>query len=292
MKIDGATQVVGLIGWPVAHSFSPAMHNAAAAALGLNLVYVPLPVPPSAVGAAVQGLAALGFRGVNVTVPHKLAVMAYLDEVEPGARAIGAVNTVVVSRNEHEQWRLAGYNTDWSGFLSDVKAVAGHVEGRDVIVLGAGGSARAVVYALGRAGGRLYVLARRPQQAQQLIDDLQNALPQATVAAGSLADLRAVAARAHRPLIVNTTPVGMRREEAPAPDASVWPVTLPFPEDSFVYDLVYNPRETALMRQAQASGCRTVNGLGMLLRQGAQAFQLWTGTAPDLDVMRKALEEK
>jgi len=280
-QIDGGTRLIGLLGWPVEHSFSPAMHNAAAAALGLNWVYLPLPVRPAAVGTAVRGLAALGFVGVNVTVPHKQAVIPYLDDLSAAARTLGAVNTIVV---QHEpKPNLLGDNTDWNGFLDDLDAQHVALSGRDCLVLGAGGSARAVAYALDERGGRLVILARRPEQAAHLLtdlglDDVHEVRP--------LASLAQVVGRMQAPLIVNTTPLGM----SPMVDQSVWPAELPIPPGSFVYDLVYNPRQTRLMTQAAAAGCATSNGLGMLLRQGARAFALWTGQQPDISVMAQALE--
>lgn len=272
--------MTGLIGWPVSHSFSPAMHNAALAVLGLNWVYVPLPVPPDRVGDAVRGLPALGFQGVNVTVPHKQAVMPFLDEISPAAQAIGAVNTILV---EQESGRLLGFNTDWRGFLADLVAKEVEVNGRHCLVLGAGGSARGIVYALFQAGGRVLLLARRPEQAYQLAADLGNGFVEEI---RSLAELESTAAQTKAPLIINTTPLGM----SPHVNGSPWPDDVPVPAGSFVYDLVYNPPETRLMRQALDAGCHACNGLGMLLRQGAISFALWTGSDPDLSVMQEALE--
>jgi shikimate dehydrogenase len=283
--IDGKTQLVGLLGWPVSHSFSPAMHNAAAEALGLNWVYVPLPVRVQELQEALAGLPSLGFRGVNVTVPHKQNVMPLLDEVEAGARLIGAVNTITINRRasaaEH-RWLLSGTNTDWVGFLTDLEANEVQVGRRDCLVLGAGGSARAVVYALLQAGARVHLLARRPDQAQQLAYDFRHA---GNVHSGSLADLPEYISDLLAPLIVNSTPLGM----TPQVDQSVWPADLPFPKDAFIYDLVYNPKQTLFMRQALAGGCRASNGLGMLVYQGALAFEIWTGKIPDIQVMRSAL---
>jgi shikimate dehydrogenase len=282
MNINGRTQLIGLIGWPIAHSFSPAMHNAAAAALGLNWAYLPLSVPPAAVAAAVRGLPALGFRGVNVTVPHKQAVIPLLDEVAAGARAIGAVNTIVV---DPEDGRLSGTNTDWSGFLADLQGRGVAVAGRHCLVLGAGGSARAVAYALATAGAQVTVLARRPEQGQQLATDLQPFVPLHVLHTRPWSQLASLVATSQAPLIVNTTPLGM----APHVNTSPWPDNCPWPADAFLYDLVYNPIETQLMRQAQVAGCAAVNGLEMLVQQGAQAFALWTGQMPDVAVMRAAI---
>lgn len=293
--ISGKTQLVGLLGWPVAHSLSPAMHNAAAAALGLDLAYVPLPVRAEDVATAVRALSALHFLGANVTVPHKQAVIPFLDELDPGARAIGAVNTIV-----NGQWSIAdgqwstvngqlltGHNTDWSGFLADLRELGVEVAGRDCLVLGAGGSARAVAYGLASAGGRVQVLARRPEQAQALVEAIgpQVVGMQGWLNGWPLAELATAVRHTTAPLIVNTTPLGM----SPQIDRSPWPDDLPIPSGAFVYDLVYNPATTQLMRQAAAQDCQTANGLGMLLWQGAQAFRLWTGHTPDTTIMRAAL---
>lgn len=285
MHIDGKTRLVGIIGWPVAHSFSPAMHNAAFAALGLNWAYVPLPLHPDAVATAVSALSALGFRGVNVTVPHKQTILRHLDTVADGARAIGAVNTVVFQTESAPGARAVGHNTDWAGFLADLAGMGVEIDGRDCIVLGAGGSARAVAYALAHAGGRVQVLARRPEQAAQLVGDLAPYVDSNAIHAQDLARLETAVAAASAPLIVNTTPLGM----SPRPKRSVWPDDLAFPRDAFAYDLVYNPAETRFMQQARSAGCEAANGLGMLLHQGALAFRLWTAQDPDLEVMRAAL---
>lgn len=284
--MNGKTQLVGLMGWPVSHSFSPAMHTAALAAARLNWAYVPLPVKPEEVETAVSGLRALGFKGCNVTVPHKQTVMPCLDVIDPAAQAIGAVNTIVVEQNEESgerreerRERLVGYNTDWLGFLRDLEMLGVNTTGQPCLVLGAGGSARAVVYALRHAGAQVQLLARRPSQAQQLIQDLTTAQSATPITL------------AERPfshpyvLIVNTTPLGM----TPHIETTPWPEDIPIPATTFVYDLVYNPRQTKLMHQAQATGCRAANGLGMLLQQGALAFRLWTGVEPDIMVMREEL---
>lgn len=271
------------------------MHNAAAAALGLNLAYLPLPVHPDDLATAVPALPALGFLGVNVTVPHKKAVMSTMDEIDPAAQAIGAVNTIRVDRAQQGRGvKLIGFNTDATGLLADLRDRAINANGRDCLILGAGGSARAVAYGLASAGGRISLFARRPEQAHQLIADLvcRNGFSRQTtkvvttnLTAYTWDALVQVAPNTTAPLIVNTTPVGM----TPQVDASPWPETLPFPAGSFIYDLVYNPAETKLMQQAKAAGCPTANGLGMLLHQGAEAFYLWTGERPDIGVMAAAL---
>jgi shikimate dehydrogenase len=283
--IRGTTRVVGLLGWPVTHSLSPAMHNAAARALGLDLVYVPLPVAPEAVGAAVRGLAALGFLGANVTVPHKQAVLPHLDHLDEVAQALGAVNTIVVAGDGAPA--LHGANTDAAGLLADLDEQGVTIDRRDCLVLGAGGAARAAAYGLAKHGGHVRVLARRPEQASQLVAALRSHVSAGALSAHDWPELPALAADLDQPLIVNATPVGMGQR----PGVSPWPGRIPFPAGSFVYDMVYQPAETRLLRQARAAGCAGANGLGMLLHQGALAFELWTGLRPDIAAMRRALEE-
>jgi shikimate dehydrogenase len=283
--ISGATKLAGLIGWPVAHSFSPAMHNAAAVALGLDLLYLPMPVRPENLPAAVRGLAALGFLGVNVTVPHKETVIPLLSEVEPVVQVIGAANTIGFQPSASGSQRTAiGYNTDTAGFLADLVHIGIKVAGRECLILGAGGAARAVAYGLTSAGGKVHLFARRVEQARRLAADIASHFEEPGLNAYSWEEL-AEKSDIREALIINTTPLGM----APDVDLSPWPEGLSFPPGALVYDLVYNPTETRLVGQARAAGCRAVNGLGMLLRQGALAFELWTGREPDIDVMRAAL---
>ncbi len=273
--------LTGLLGWPVAHSRSPSMHNAAFGAAGIVGVYLPLAVPPERLAAAVQGLVALGFRGVNVTIPHKQAVMPLLDELTPAARAIGAVNTILV----REDGRLCGENTDAPGFIADLTEQGvslADVAAEGALILGAGGSARAVAFALATAGVPVTVWARRVEQAQALCDELRPFLPSAV----SLQVLPPAAPTPGRPaLIVNCTPVGME----PQVGVSPWPSHWSLHPGQIVYDLVYNPPYTRLLQQAAAHGARGINGLGMLLHQGALAWELWTGRPAPLSAMRQAL---
>jgi shikimate dehydrogenase len=283
--LTAKTRLVGLIGWPVEHSLSPAMHNAAFAALGLDWVYLPLPVHPKRVGEAVFGLRALGFAGANVTVPHKQAVMDHLAEVSPDAEAIGAVNTIVVTGDG----KLTGHNTDAAGFLRALGEAGFDPAGQRCIVLGAGGSARAVVYALATAGARVIVLNRTVERAQGLVHSLLPHLPSGTLLAA--APLTANDLSAHLDnarLMVNCTSAGM----APHVLRSPLPGGVILPWDMVVYDLVYNPAETLLLKQARSACARPVGGLGMLVHQGAESFRLWTGQEPPLDVMRQACQEQ
>ncbi len=270
--------MVGLIGWPVGHSLSSAMHNAAFAELGLNWCYVPLPVRPERLEEAVRGLVALGFAGANVTVPHKEMVMAYLDEVTPGAQAIGAINTIVVRGG-----RTIGHNTDWRGFLSALRQGGFAPEGRRAVILGAGGAARAVAYALASAGSQVIILNRTLKHAEALVEDLSSLFPSSLTCLPLTSEaLGEEAAKAH--LLVNATPVGMW----PEVESSLWPEELPFPKHLTLFELVYNPLRTKLVKQAASAGAKTIEGLGMLVNQGALAFELWTGIRPSLETMYKA----
>ena len=277
--------LTGLIGWPVGHSRSPAMHNAAFAAAGIEGVYVPLPVHPERVGEAVAGLRALGFRGVNVTVPHKQAVLPHLDALSPTAAAIGAINTIVV----REDGSLFGDNTDARGFLADLVEqgiTVGDMKKGGALILGAGGSARAVAYVLASAGVPVRIWTRRPAQAAQLVADLRPHLTDESLILDLQSSIPNIEyQRLMIKLIINCTPVGM----TPHTNASPWPDDLPFQSGQFLYDLVYNPSETRLMRQARAGGAAVSNGLGMLLHQGALAWEQWTGVPAPLAAMRLAL---
>ncbi len=285
MVIDGHTQLVGLIGWPVEHSLSPAMHNAAFDALGLNWRYLPLPVAPGQVEAAVRGVAALGFRGVNVTVPHKQAVIPILDSVAPDAARFGAVNTIAIERSADGKATLSGYNTDHKGFIGALRRAGFEPAGKRAVIVGAGGAARAAVFALLEAGAAdILVFDIVPQQAEALIADLgrPGALrtlaqtPEAIVESARAADL-----------LVNATPVGMW----PKTEGSIWPEGVPLPLPLAVFDMVYNPLETRLLRQAREAGAHPISGLGMLVEQGTLAFEMWTGQPAPVEVMTSVCEQ-
>jgi shikimate dehydrogenase len=282
--IDGQTQLVGVIGYPVAHSLSPAMHNAAFDALGLNWRYLPLPVRENDVPAAIRGLAALGFRGANITVPHKVAAIPCMDSVSDTVRIVGAVNTICI---DHATGRLEGTNTDMDGFMTDLAMNRIAVEpGHHVIILGAGGAARACAAGLMRAGARVIIINRTAERAQALTDSLRPNVHSGQIDAAGYDALPALAESAT--LIVNCTPLGMW----PHVDGSPWPDGLPFPKGATLYDTIYRPMQTRLMREAEQVGVRVVGGLGMLVWQGAAAFELWTGIKPPADVMRAACESR
>jgi len=279
--ITARTTLVGVIGWPVEHSLSPAMHNAAFAALGLDWAYVPLPVYPDHLGEAVRGLRALGFAGANVTVPHKQAVLAHLDDISQAAQVIGAVNTIAV-----RDGLLYGDNTDAAGFIASLRDVGFDPAGTYCAVLGAGGAARAVVHALAEAGARQVCIYNRTlARARDLCREMAKFHGDVRFEPTSLADV--VAIGDDTDLLVNTTSVGMW----PDTEVSPWPCDLPIPGQLTVCDLVYNPPETLFLSQARVVGAETVGGLGMLVHQGAVAFELWTGRPAPLAIMRAACLE-
>ncbi len=267
---------VGVIGWNITHSLSPVMHNAAFAALGMHdWHYDLLPVPPDIVGYSLRTLRNEGgYIGVNVTIPLKQEALKHCLPDETAQR-IGAVNTIDLRSNR-------GYNTDAVGFIEDLRANGIDPTGQRVLVLGAGGAARAAVYALSYSGAQVSVVNRSPDKAQQMLDDLL-----------VRAELLSVeqAALSNAALVVNCTPAGMH----PHPDATPWREDLPLPSGGVVYDMIYRPAKTRLLLQAEAQGLRAVGGLGMLVRQGAAAFALWTGREAPLEAMfaavRAALEQ-
>lgn len=276
-----ASMQVGLIGYPVAHSRSPAMHRAAFAACGLAWTYELLPVPPDALAETLDKVRGATWRGVNVTVPHKQAVMPLLDAITPNAHLIGAVNTIV-----NEGGRLIGHNTDWRGFLAALREGGFEPQGCRVVLLGAGGAARAVLYALLESNATVTIANRNRDKAQQLAAEF-GARFQRDIPVLSMGEEDALQnALAEATLLVNSTSVGM----SPDIHATPLPPSVILPSHLTVYDLVYAPRETLLLKEAQEAGATAIDGLGMLVHQGAEAFRLWTGLEPPVGVMRAAVE--
>lgn len=281
IQISGTTRICGLFGFPVKHSFSPAMHNAAFSFLGLDYVYIPFQVAPENLSTAISALQSLGITGVNITVPHKQKVIPFLDEISPEAKLIGAVNTVINTKG-----RLCGYNTDGDGFLRSLKEELDFTpEKKTVLILGAGGAARAVAVGLVLAGAKEILLTNRTlQRAEKLAYFMaENTQAQVRAVSWSMRNIAEVVEKAD--LIVQTTSVGMYPQEA----CIEFPFELLRSEQA-VYDLVYNPRLTMFLKRAKASGARTAGGLGMLLYQGASAFELWTGVKAPIEVMYKTLK--
>jgi len=270
--------LTGVIGYPVAHSLSPAMHNAAFDFLGMNWRYVPLRVRPEKLRDTVVGLSLKGFRGLNVTIPHKENVIPLLDEISPEAARIGAVNTITA-----RDAKLSGENTDWSGFLNALEELGLDPAGCNAIILGSGGAARAIAYALASRSARIVMASRNSAAGAGVAKQVRRVFPRASIAWTHTQALRGLSARCD--LLINATPLGM----SPCVEASPWPDEIPFPSCSLVYDTVYNPPWTRLMEQASHRGIKSANGLGMLVHQAALSFSIWTGVPAPIDVMRKAI---
>jgi shikimate dehydrogenase len=276
--IDSHTVLYGVFGDPIRHSRSPIMLNRAFQETGVNGVYAAFHVKPEALGDAVRGIKALGYRGVNVTIPHKVDVMNYLDEIDEGARIVGAVNTIV-----NDNGKLKGFNTDGIGYVRSLKEETGiELKGKRVLVLGAGGAARGVAYALAKEGAScIYIANRTKERAVELaatigaftetvglgLDELSNFVDQVA-------------------FVLNTTSAGMH------PHVDELPMALDLIRPHhLVSDLIYNPRITRFLREAEAIGARIHGGLGMFIYQGAYAFEYWTGTPAPVAAMRQVVEQ-
>ena len=269
-RTGGATRVVAVLGWPIEHSLSPVIHNAAFAAMDLDWVYVALPVAPGSVPDAVAGLAALGFAGANVTMPHKEAVADAVDRLSEDAERLRAVNTIEMAAGH-----IVGHNTDAPGFARFLEHDAGFdAAGRTALLYGAGGAARACALALARAGlTRLVVALRVPARAKDLEAALDGSATEVDVvafddAAGVSADV-----------IVNGTPLGVHGESLPLP---------PLGPSTVAVDLLYRPAATPMQLAVRAAGGSAFGGLGLLLHQAALSFEIWTGRQPPLEVMSAA----
>lgn len=280
MEISVETKFCGIIGNPVEHSLSPAIHNAAFRRLALNYVYLAWRV--ESIGDAIRGLRALGnFRGASVTIPHKVSAVPFLDEIEPTARQIGAINTIVL-----EQGRLVGFNTDATGALRALREGGATLAGQRIVMMGSGGSARAIAFALAAESKAeaLMLLGVDDKERVALARDLR-AKTSVTVEEYPL-DERALGRTVpDAQVLIHCTPVGM----SPRADATCVPAALLHPGLT-VMDVVYNPRETKLLKEAKRSGCKTISGIEMFLNQAVAQFELWTNQPAPVEVMRFVLE--
>lgn len=277
MVVPGRAKVLGVIGHPVGHSLSPVMHNAAIEALGLDCIYVPFDVTHEDLPKALCGIRALGIAGVNVTIPHKEAVIGLLDEVEGDASEIGSVNTVA-----NIGGKLIGSSTDGAGFIRSIEEAGFSPNRQRAVVLGTGGSARAVAFALAKAGAELTVLGRSIEKAERLAKDIK--ITGGWCEAGDISGLGSRSLNRKIGLLVNCTPVGMH----PKPEEMAVPVEV-LQREMLVCDLVYNPVRTRLLEAAEAAGAQTLGGLDMLVYQGALSFEVWIGKKPPIHIMKTAL---
>ena len=276
MKIKGSTNIVGLIGHPVEHSFSPPMHNAAFDALNMDYAYVAFDVNPNDLKSAIEGAESLNIKGFNVTIPHKVDVMQYLDELDEVARLIGAVNTIDFKN-------LKGYNTDGIGAVKAIEEVTS-IKNKNVVVAGAGGASRAISFYIAKYGAEsLTILNRNEAKAESLASDVSDSGLIGEVAYDSINAIGNYMEGAD--VLIDTTPLGMH------PNISDEPIVKAdmMDEDLVVFDAVYNPNETVLIKEVIKANAKPVYGIKMLLYQEAESFKIWTGKTAPIDVMEKAL---
>jgi shikimate dehydrogenase len=281
--INAQTRVCALFGHPVGHSLSPAIHNAAFQALGLNFVYVAHDIQPGCVARALEGIRVMGYRGLSVTIPHKVEAMEGVDEVDETARIIGCINTVV-----QEHGRLLGSNSDGRGAVNALREAGADPAGTNTLILGSGGAARAIAITLAREAppAQITLLGVEPEQLERLAAHVRDQRTSA-VSHAALTDASLRSAMAHADVLLHCSPIGMHPHE----QASLVPPELLRPEMS-VFDAVYNPRRTRLIRDADRAGCRTILGLEMFLGQAFVQFELWTGQPAPRDVMRQVVERE
>lgn len=277
MKIDSNTKIYGLFGYPVRHSLSPVMHNAAFKELGINAVYICFEIKPEDLKEAVRALKTLRICGINVTVPHKVEIMNLLDELDGEAELTGSVNTV-----KNLEGRLKGFNTDGVGFIKSLKEDLGvNPKGKSFFIFGAGGAGRAVGFSLAKEKARaIQFYDAVKMRAEKLAERIKRIFPDCNTAF-----IPEISPSAFEGIdvVVNATPQGMKEEDSLLFDLNL------VSKKTKIFDLIYNPKETRLVREAKKRDLEAVNGLGMLLYQGAESFKIWTQKNAPLEVMRKAL---
>jgi len=282
LNIKATTKIYGIFGHPVEQSLSPVMHNAAFSNLNIDCVYVAFDIQPDGLGSATTAIRTLGIKGINVTIPHKERIISFLDGTSPEATLTGAVNTIA-----NDNGKLSGYNTDVGGFLRAIKDdLEINPKGLRVFVLGAGGAARAVVTALCmNEASKIYIVNRTLEKAKSLASEFETHFKNISISGFSLDDLQAVEnSLKSADLLVNATSSGME---------GIYSIDLNLkilPNKSKIYDLVYKPRETILIKKSKQLGLRAAGGISMLLYQGVKSFEIWTGEKAPVEVMRKSIE--
>jgi shikimate dehydrogenase len=281
--IDAKTKVCAVIGHPVGHSLSPAIHNAAFEAQQLPFVYVAHDIKPGQVGQALEGMRVMGYRGVSVTIPHKVESMHCMDKIDETALGIGCINTVV-----NDEGFLRGYNSDGLGALGALREAGADPQDKRVLVLGSGGAARAisVTLAVEAPPSQISILGIEIEQLEQLVADVDQR-GKSSVAGAELTDKTVKSALEEADIVLQCSPIGMHPNE----DASIVPADL-LRKDHVVFDVVYNPRKTKLLKDAETAGCRVIQGMEMFLGQAYVQFQLWTGVDPPREAMRRVVEER
>ena len=279
MNLKASTNIVGLIGHPVSHSFSPLMHNEAFRDLNLDYAYLVFDVKEDNLKNAIEGAKALNIKGLNVTIPHKINVIPYLEELDEIASLIGAVNTIDFKE-------MKGYNTDGIGAVKAIEEVT-PIKNKKIVVAGAGGASRAISFYLAKYNAEsITILNRNQKKAEKLAEDILNSNLCSSVQSNSITTIDSTISDAD--ILINTTPVGMH----PKSDEKPITTALSINEDMVVFDAVYNPNETGLLKETLKAGATPVYGIKMLLYQGAECFKIWTSQHPPIDVMESALKSK
>jgi len=278
MTISGKTRVCGVIGDPIEHTLSPAIQNAAFNNLKLAFVFLPFKVRSAELENAMRGMRGLGIHGLNVTMPHKKAVTGFLDEIDQTAKFLGAVNTIL-----NDDGRLCGFNTDGVGALKALKENGVTLSGQKVLLLGAGGAAKAIAFSLAKEVGELVILNRATEKAKELAKALKRTSNE-KVTSDMLSPKAMQKHLQDAGLLINATSVGMHPNAGESLIAARW-----LKPELVVMDIVYNPLETSLMKDAKAKGAQVINGIEMLIHQGAASFEIWTGRSAPIEVMRKAV---
>jgi shikimate dehydrogenase len=281
LDLSSRTKLCGVIGDPIEHSLSPKMFNAAFRANDLDFTYVAMNVKKNGLAKAIEGMKALNIHGLNVTIPHKVKVVGYLDRVDPDAKMIGAVNTILNANG-----KLEGFNTDGTGAVRAIEESGTTLEGRNVVLIGSGGAARAIAFTFSNRVGKLTILNRHVHKSEKLATELTKKTARKVYFEGLRKEAleRAIS---EADMLVNATSVGM----SPNCDASILDGSL-LRRDLVVFDIVYNPPETKLLKEATSIGAKAVNGIGMLVHQGAEAFRIWTSKEAPVRLMREVVTEE
>jgi len=280
-KVDSKTKYIGLLGYPLGHSISPVMQNAAFESKNINNLYIPVEVKKEDLADVVKAMSKMNFAGFNVTIPYKIEVMNYLDEIDDLAKSIGAVNTVVI-----KDGKLKGYNTDGIGFLRSLEGeLSLSVTGKNIFILGSGGAARAISMTLAmNKANRLYICNRTFERAEGLVRDINSKYGNVAISIPMLRQ-KMEEAITDAEILINATSVGTY------PNIDEIPIDKELLNGNFaVCDVVYNPKKTKLLQEAEKLGCKTMSGLGMLVHQGAEAFEIWTGVEAPANTMFEAAE--
>ncbi|MFX1587159.1 MAG: shikimate dehydrogenase [Promethearchaeota archaeon] len=278
--VTARTKILCVIGHPIEHSMSPIMHNAAIKDLGLDYLYIAFDIPPNRLKEAIKGLKTLNIRGINVTLPYKEKVMKFIDKVDEIAQKIGAINTI-----KNEDGLLIGRNTDAEGANKALFDAGCEITGKNVVLIGAGGAAKAISYSLASATNKITIINRSEDRAKKLVSELKNKID-INVESKKYDEIILKEEISNADILINATPIGM------FPMIDISPVSKKIIHSGlFVFDLIYNPLETQLIKDSREIGCQTLSGLDMLVNQGALAFEWWTNKKPNLELMKLKIIE-